>query len=103
MRSLMWSLMRSTAFSQTGDSASAARLPPGDGPPPFDNCQFDALARLPEWKTRAFTKALFSMDPANPEHAEATQLQMIKERWMEPREQGYAVLERALKGQVDAS
>ena len=102
---MMWQRAIANALPSIDGAAltAAVDVVPGDGPPPFDNCQFDALARLPEWKTRAFTKALFSMDPANPEHAEATQLQMIKERWMEPREQGYAVLERALKGQVDAS
>lgn len=96
---MMWQRAMSNALPSIDGAALDANVAviPGEGPPPFDNCQFDALATLPTWKTDAFTKALFAMDMANPEHAEAMELEMIEERWMPPREQGYALLERALE------
>ena len=66
---MMWQRAMSNALPSIDGAALDADVAiiPGEGPPPFDNCQFDALATLPTWKTDAFTTALFAMDMENPD------------------------------------
>lgn len=69
---------------------------PGERPPVFDHCQFDALAACPKWKSEAFAKAIFAMDIKKPDHKEVMCLEGLREKWMPPREEGYDVVRRAL-------
>jgi ABC-type phosphate/phosphonate transport system substrate-binding protein len=63
--------------------------------PGFDHCMFDALPTLPEEKAQAFRKALFAMKWEDPKSRRLLELEGLKE-WMEPREEGYESLVRAL-------
>ena len=67
-----------------------------DSPPLFDHCQFDVLASNPAWKRESFCDALFKMDIKNPNHEEVMRLEGIQEKWMPPRQEGYAVVQKAL-------
>lgn len=69
---------------------------PGEAPPVFDHCQFDALVGSPAWKRESFSKAVFDMDMGNPEHEPVMKLEGIQKTWMPPREQGYVVVRSAL-------
>ncbi|MGZ3474295.1 MAG: phosphate/phosphite/phosphonate ABC transporter substrate-binding protein, partial [Polyangiales bacterium] len=67
--------------------------------PGFDHCMFDALPSLPDAKVEAFRKALFAMKWDDPKSRRLLELEGLKE-WMEPREEGYESLKRALD-QID--
>jgi ABC-type phosphate/phosphonate transport system substrate-binding protein len=63
--------------------------------PPFDHCMFDALPSLPAERIAAFQRALHAMSWDVPAHRRLLELEGLK-RWMEPREEGYGSLMRAL-------
>jgi ABC-type phosphate/phosphonate transport system substrate-binding protein len=63
--------------------------------PPFDHCMFDALPSLAPEKAEGFRRALFEMRWEDPRHRRLLEMEGLK-RWMPPREEGYASLERAL-------
>eukprot|EP00658_Telonema_sp_P-2_P084099 TRINITY_DN9245_c0_g1_i6.p1 TRINITY_DN9245_c0_g1~~TRINITY_DN9245_c0_g1_i6.p1 ORF type:complete len:680 (+),score=126.56 TRINITY_DN9245_c0_g1_i6:92-2131(+) len=79
-------------------SASVSEVP-GDAPPVFDHCQFDALASAPAWKLDRFAEAIFKMDMNNPAHTEVMKLEGIADSWMPSREEGYEPVRRALAAQ----
>lgn len=66
--------------------------------PGFDHCMFDALPSLPEAKVAAFRRALFAMRWEDPASRRLLELEGLK-AWMEPREEGYESLVRALDAQ----
>ncbi|CAK9024433.1 unnamed protein product [Durusdinium trenchii] len=66
-----------------------------ESPPLFDHCQFDVLASNPAWKRESFCDALFKMDIRNPKHEEVMRLEGIQDSWMPPRQEGYAVVQKA--------
>lgn len=63
--------------------------------PGFDHCMFDALPTLDRAKIDAFQRVLFAMSWDDPRHRPILELEGLKQ-WMEPREEGYASLVRAL-------
>lgn len=67
-----------------------------EAPPLFDHCQFDVLASNPAWKQESFVDAIFKMDIQNPAHQEVMRLEGIQQKWMPPRQEGYAVVSKAL-------
>jgi ABC-type phosphate/phosphonate transport system substrate-binding protein len=66
--------------------------------PTFDHCMFDALPTLSEEKAQGFVRALHAMRWEEPRHRRLLELEGLR-RWMPPREEGYASLERALDAQ----
>eukprot|EP00435_Cladocopium_sp_Y103_P059002 s815_g21.t1 len=68
-----------------------------EAPPLFDHCQFDVLASTAAWKRESFVDAIFKMDIQNPEHQEVMRLEGIQQKWMPPRQEGYAVVSKALQ------
>lgn len=63
--------------------------------PPYDHCMFDALSTISLPHVQRFQLALFKMDWNDPQHRLLLELEGLK-RWIEPRESGYASLEKAI-------
>ena len=61
---------------------------------PFDHCNFTATTALPAARAETWTRALLSMDYANPAHREMMDLEGLKQ-WLPGRTSGYAALEAA--------
>jgi hypothetical protein len=71
-------------FVKDGATAGLAVLP--GAVPPFDHCQFSALASYPRSRAAAFQEALLAMDGSgHPEDAATLALEGVRERWLPPR------------------
>jgi ABC-type phosphate/phosphonate transport system substrate-binding protein len=82
---------------------AAGRVPVGEiearwTTPAFDHCMFDARVDLAPEVAAAFQRALFAMRWEEPSHRRIMELEGLR-RWLPPREDGYASLERALAEQ----
>lgn len=64
--------------------------------PPFDHCQFDAMPTLSQAKRDAFSAALFAMSMSDPAQKKVMAEEGIKEKWEQPREEGYAAMHATL-------
>jgi phosphonate transport system substrate-binding protein len=64
--------------------------------PPFDHCNFTALADLPQERTKPFLDALFAMSFKNPRVRVFMELEGLKQ-WVPARTTGYAQLQRAVR------
>jgi ABC-type phosphate/phosphonate transport system substrate-binding protein len=62
---------------------------------PFDHCNFTITNALAPERAEQWTRALLSMDYANPEHREMMDLEGLK-AWLSGRVSGYAALEAAV-------
>lgn len=64
--------------------------------PPFDHCNFTALAELADAKSKSFLEALLEMSPDDPTVCAAMQMEGLK-RWLPGRTSGYGQLENAVR------
>lgn len=64
--------------------------------PPYDHCNFTALAELPDAKSQPFVEALLAMTFENPSVRSLMEMEGLR-RWMPGRTTGYGQLERAVE------
>lgn len=69
--------------------------------PPFNHCQFDALASLDEKKKADFTDVLFKMDYSKEEDRRIMQLEGIQKCWERAETQGYQIMHDALTSELN--
>jgi ABC-type phosphate/phosphonate transport system substrate-binding protein len=69
-----------------------------DSTAPFDHCNFTALRSFPAERADLWTRALLSMDYANPAHREMMDLEGLK-AWLPGRVSGYRALTEAVEEQ----
>jgi phosphonate transport system substrate-binding protein len=64
--------------------------------PPYDHCNFTALAELPDAKLRSFVEGLLAMTFENPSVRSLMEMEGLR-RWMPGRTTGYGQLENVVK------
>jgi ABC-type phosphate/phosphonate transport system substrate-binding protein len=64
--------------------------------PPYDHCNFTALAALPEERSRPFVETLLAMSFDDPQVRGLMEMEGLK-KWLPARTSGYAQLERAVE------
>ena len=74
-------------FVRAGD-VPPGRLAPFWTSPPYNHCNFTALASLDAERADAWTAHLLAMDWANPEHRRILELEGLRE-WVPPELDGY--------------